>query len=70
MDSCIKLLSGRYHTVQIACLNALFALLPLLAAAAWGGGLHRLAAPTPAAAGAARPLPGVRRAAHLLPRTA
>jgi drug/metabolite transporter (DMT)-like permease len=42
MDSCIKLLSGRYHTVHIACLNALFALLPLLAAAAWGGGLHRL----------------------------
>ncbi len=42
MDTCIKLVSGRYHTVQISCLNALFALLPLVAAAMWGGGLHRL----------------------------
>ncbi len=42
MDSCVKLLSGRYPTAQIACLNALFALLPMLCAAGWGGGLHRL----------------------------
>jgi hypothetical protein len=34
MDSCVKLLSPRYPTSQLACLNALFALGPMLGAAA------------------------------------
>src|SRR3954454_2508169 len=42
MDSCVKLLSPRYPAAQLACLNALVALMPMLAVAALGSGLRRL----------------------------
>ena len=47
MDLGVKLQAERFHTVQIACQNALIALLPCFASIAWSGTWSRIRTATP-----------------------